>query len=157
MCTFWDIALFYHFMGLSQFLRWNSDHFQIEFLWFLWGKWTILRLFYLRVCCAKMCIFLDIALINDSVGLSQFLVILWPFSCVIISISKYLPISTKFGTHIPQCNQYLGMVFCSFSNFKFLRFLLIFQFFGTKPTFEVRSRPLPNRIFYGFYRVNGPL
>ena len=31
-------------------------------------------------------------------------VILWPFSCVIISISKYLPISTKFGANIIQCD-----------------------------------------------------
>ena len=61
-CTFWDIALCYHFMWLCQFLRWNSDHFQIEFLWFLWGEWTILRLFYLRVYFAKMCSFWDVAL-----------------------------------------------------------------------------------------------
>ena len=25
------------------------------------------------------------------------------FSCVIISLSKYLPSSTEFGTHVPQC------------------------------------------------------
>ena len=34
---------FFSFLGLSHFLRWKSDHFQIEFLWFLWGKWTIVR------------------------------------------------------------------------------------------------------------------
>merc|ERR1719376_898229 len=38
-CTYllWDLA---------SFLRLNSDYFQIKFLQFLWGKWTILRLFY---------------------------------------------------------------------------------------------------------------
>ena len=84
MCIFWDIALFYtakrivlwypnklcYFLRLSWnffsgLLRWNLDHFQIEFSWFLWGKWTILRLFYLGVSCAKMCIFWDIALVID--------------------------------------------------------------------------------------------
>ena len=48
MCTFWDIALFYHFIGLRKFLRWNSDHFQIEFLCFLLGKWTISKTILLR-------------------------------------------------------------------------------------------------------------
>ena len=56
MYIFWVIALFYHFMGHSTFLRWNSNHFQIEFLWFPWGKCTILRLFYQGVYRAKMCI-----------------------------------------------------------------------------------------------------
>ena len=37
---------FFSFLGLIQFFRWNPDRFSIEFLWFLWGKWTILRLFY---------------------------------------------------------------------------------------------------------------
>ena len=45
ICSFWDIAFFYLFMGLSKFFRWNSDHFQIEFLCFLWDKLTFLRLF----------------------------------------------------------------------------------------------------------------
>ena len=53
------------FLELNQFLRWNLEHFQIEFLWFLWGKWTILRLFYQRACCAKKCNSWDITLIND--------------------------------------------------------------------------------------------
>ena len=47
----------YYCIGLSQFLRWSSDHFQIKISWILWGKWTILRLFYWGVYCAKMCIF----------------------------------------------------------------------------------------------------
>ena len=63
---------FYHFIGLSQFLRWNSNHFQIEFLWFLWGEWTILRLFYERVYCAKMCNFWDIALFYHFIVLGKF-------------------------------------------------------------------------------------
>ena len=70
MCTFWDITLFYNF---SQFLRWNSNHFQIELLWFLWGEWTILRLFYWGVYYVKMFIFWDIALISVCIGLSQFI------------------------------------------------------------------------------------
>ena len=72
MCIFRDIVLFCDFVGLSQFLRWITDHDQIEFLWGLWGKWPILRLL-LGVCCAKMCIFRDITLFCGFVGLSQFL------------------------------------------------------------------------------------
>ena len=146
VCIFLRYRTFYHFMGLSQYLRWNLDHFQVEFLWFLWGKWTNLRLFYWWVCCAKMCIYLDFALINDSVGHSYFLVILWLFSCVIISISKYLPICTKFSTHIPQCHT-LGWLFVFISsNFKFYGFYWLFQFFGTWQNFEVKSKPLSNRF-----------
>ena len=33
------------FLGLCRFLRWSPDHFQIEVLWFLWAKCTIVRLF----------------------------------------------------------------------------------------------------------------
>ena len=29
----------------TNFFMWNPDHFQIEFLWLLYGKWPILRLF----------------------------------------------------------------------------------------------------------------
>ena len=36
---------FFVFLGLGQFLRWNTDHVQIEFLWVSWGKWPILKLF----------------------------------------------------------------------------------------------------------------
>ena len=43
---------FFSYLGLSLFLRWNSDHFQIEFLWVKGGKWTILKLFHQMVCCA---------------------------------------------------------------------------------------------------------
>ena len=56
MCIFWDIAHFYHFFGLK-FLRWNSHHFQVEFLCFLWDEWTILRLFYWGMYYVKVCIF----------------------------------------------------------------------------------------------------
>ena len=70
MCTFWDVALFYHLMGLGQFLRWNSDNFQSEFLWFLLVKWTIIRLIYYGVYCANMCYYWDISV---CIGLSQFL------------------------------------------------------------------------------------
>ena len=45
---------FSSFLGLSQFLRCNSDQFQIEVLRFLWSKWSILRLFLLNgVLCKK--------------------------------------------------------------------------------------------------------
>ena len=65
----WDCLFFFYFSflrfsltlsifwDLANFFRWNPDRFQIEFLWFLWGKWTILRLFYKGVCCTKICIF----------------------------------------------------------------------------------------------------
>ena len=86
--------------------------------------------FLLKGVLCKNVYFLDIALINDSVGLSQFLVILWPFSCVIISLSKYLPISTKFGTHIPQCNT-SGWFFVFFFEFSiFTVFIDFFSFLG---------------------------
>ena len=56
-------------------------------------------------------------------------VILWRIcvcnaSCVIISISKYLPISITFGTNILQCNT-SGWFFV-FSSFKFLWFSMNF-------------------------------
>ena len=40
---FFEILIFIDFIGfvfleLSQFLRWNTDHVQIKFLWVLWGK-----------------------------------------------------------------------------------------------------------------------
>ena len=53
------LLTFFSFFGgdLANFLRWNEDYFQVEFLWFLWCKWSILRLVYYLVCCAKMCFF----------------------------------------------------------------------------------------------------
>ena len=45
---FWDFA---------NILRWNPDYFHIKFLWFLWCKWTILRVFHKGVCCAKWVFF----------------------------------------------------------------------------------------------------
>ena len=59
-------------------------------------------------------------------------VILWPFclcnaSCVIISISKYLRISTKFDTNFPQFNT-SGSFFVLFSIFTI--FIDFFSFLG---------------------------
>ena len=64
--------------------------------------------------------------------------ILWPFHVcnakgVIISMSKYLPISPKFGTNIPQCNNSGWLIF---SSCKFLLFLLtFFSFLGLSQVF----------------------
>ena len=69
--TFWDLALIYY--GTADFPRWNSEYFKIDFLQFLWGTWTILRLFYWGVCYVLMCIFWDIGLIYVCIGLKQFL------------------------------------------------------------------------------------
>ena len=63
---------FFVFLGLSQFLRWNTDHVQIEFLWVLWGNWPIVRLFYDWVCCGKMCIFEISDFFYGFIGLYQF-------------------------------------------------------------------------------------
>ena len=59
---FIDFIAFFVFLGLFKFLKWNTDYVQIEFLWVLWGKWSILILFYLGVFSANMCISRDIAL-----------------------------------------------------------------------------------------------
>ena len=42
-------------------------------MWFLCGKWTLLRLFYSGLYRAKICIFWDFALITVCMGLSQLL------------------------------------------------------------------------------------
>ena len=73
-CVLFEISHFFIILwDFIKFLRWNSDHFQIEFLCFLWDKWTILRLFYLMVYCAIMCTFWGIALFYHFIGLSKFL------------------------------------------------------------------------------------
>ena len=87
----------------------------IELQLFFWGfhtwttKWTpymsvILRLFF--VCIAK---------------------------CVTISMSKYLPISTNFGTKIPQCNT-SRCFFLFFQNLFFRVSSTFLDFVGSKPT-----------------------
>ena len=46
---FFSVSIFIDFiafMRLCQFLRWITNHVQIECLWVLWGKWPILKLFY---------------------------------------------------------------------------------------------------------------
>ena len=84
---------FFVFLGLSRFLWWNTDHVQVDFLWFCricrvfrgeiqtslksnfyssyGGKWSIVRLFYKGVWCAIICIFWDIALLYGFAGLNQ--------------------------------------------------------------------------------------
>ena len=63
----------YLLWSLANLSTWNSDYFQIELLYFLWGKLTIVRLFYCGVYSVKMCNFWDIALISVCIGLSQIL------------------------------------------------------------------------------------
>ena len=56
------IRFFFVFFGLIQFLRWNTDHVQIDFLWVLWVEWPILRLFYfVRRCAVNNCVFFEIS------------------------------------------------------------------------------------------------
>jgi len=87
-------------------------------------------------------------------------VIMWfcdRFVCVtlivIISISKYLPISTKFGTNIHQCST-SGCFF--FSIYKFSQFLLTFSVFWDSQFFLGEIQTTSKSIFYGFYWVNWP-
>ena len=89
-------------------------------------------------------------------------VILWPFcvcnaSCVLISISEYLPMSTKFGANVPQCNTSGYFFVFFFSNFKFLRFLLTFSVFWDLAIFWGENQTTSKSNFYGFYGINGPL
>ena len=72
----WFLLIFFSFLWLRHFWVVKSRPlpnriFMVSM--FLWGIWTIIRLLYYWVCCAKMCIYWVIALINCSVGLSWFL------------------------------------------------------------------------------------
>ena len=53
MNVFLDVALIYDSMGLSQFFEVKVRPLPNRILWCLWGKWTILRLLYWGVYCAK--------------------------------------------------------------------------------------------------------
>ena len=70
-------------------------------------------------------------------------------NCVIISMSKCLPISTNFGTNIPQCNT-SGYFF---SNFKLLPFISIFSFFWDLAIFLGEMQTTSKSNVYGFYGV----
>ena len=128
-------------MELNQFLRWNPDHFLIEFLWFPWAKWTILRLFYQGVYCAKMCNFLRYFTFSSFYGTSHFF--RWNSDHFQIDFLCFYGINGPFWDYFIKG--------CTVQNWVLLEILLIFDSMGLTQFFEVKFRPLPNQIFMVLY------
>jgi len=140
-CLLFEISHFFlSFMGLNKIFRWNLDHFQIEFLCFLWDKWTILRLFllkrahckneyFLRYCTDLLRDLVNFSRLNSDYFQIKFLQFLWGKWIILILFYR--------GVY------YVKM--CIFWDIALIYVCIVLSQF-----LEVKSRPHLHRIFMFF-------
>ena len=147
--TKWPITYvfidFFSFLGFSQFLRWNPDHFQIEIYGF-YGMNGPFWDYFIKGCAVQKCVFFEIS----------YFIILWD----LVHFGGEVQTTSRsnfygfYGVNGPFWDYFTKG--CAVQKCVFLRYRTFLSFYWTLSIFRGEIETSSKSNFYSFYGVNGP-